>query len=137
MLQSKSSWHDFLVCDHSSKSHHLVYFHNGLFSVWKINIEVKESTEDFCLVPYDTCTTGYYEEKETLMFNLKFSSLCRLATELLEFNRRKNESPSPVEEETIQISDDYSMLAQSLDDLLADDISDEGFAELDSSKVRT
>lgn len=29
------------------------------------------------------------------------------------------------------------MLAQSLDDLLADDISDEGFAELDSSKVRT
>lgn len=40
-----------------------------------------------------------------------------------------------VEEETIQISDDYSMLAASLDDLLADDISDEGFAELDSSRV--
>jgi len=69
------------------------------------------------------------------MFNLSF--LCRLASELLEFNRRKSESPFPVEEETIQISDDYSMLAQSLDDLLADDISDEGFAELDSSKVRT
>jgi len=64
--------------------------------------------------------------------------LYRLATELLEFNQRENESPSPVEEETIQISDDYSMLAQTLDDLLADDdISDEGFAELDSSKVRT
>ena len=76
-------------------------------------------------------------KKEPLMFKLKFSSLCRLATELLEFNQRKNESPLPVEEETIQINDDYSMLSQSLDDLLADDISDEGFAELDSSKVRT
>lgn len=42
-----------------------------------------------------------------------------------------------MEEETIQISDDYSMLAQSLDDFLTDDISDEGFAELDSSKVET
>jgi len=74
------------------------------------------------------------------MFIVKFSFLCRLATELLEFNQRENESPSPVEEETIQISDDYSMLAQALDDLLADDdtsISDEGFAELDSSKVRS
>lgn len=71
------------------------------------------------------------------MVNLKFSFLCRLATELLEFNQRENESLLPVEEETIQISDDYSMLAQSLDDLLADDISDEGFAELDSSRVRT
>ena len=40
-----------------------------------------------------------------------------------------------MEEETIQISDDYSMLAASLDDLLADDISDEGFAELDSPRV--
>lgn len=40
-----------------------------------------------------------------------------------------------MEEETIQISDDYNMLAASLDDLLADDISDEGFAELDSPKV--
>lgn len=40
-----------------------------------------------------------------------------------------------MEEETIQISDDYSMLAASLDDLLADDISDEGFAELDSPMV--
>ena len=65
------------------------------------------------------------------------SSVVRLATELLEFNQRRNESPLPVEEETIQIDDDYSMLSQPLDDLLADDISDEGFAELDSSKVRT
>lgn len=40
-----------------------------------------------------------------------------------------------MEEETIQISDDYSMLAASLDDLLADDIPDEGFAELDSPRV--
>ena len=70
------------------------------------------------------------------MFNLQ-SFLCRLATELLELNQRGNESPLAVEEKTIQISDDYSMLAQSLDDLLADDISDEGFAELDSSKVRS
>ena len=71
------------------------------------------------------------------MTDAKLSFLYRLATELLELNRRGNESPLPVEEETIQINDDYSMLAQSLEDLLADDISDEGFAELDSSKVRT
>ena len=93
----------------------------------------------FSLLP-DMCRQ--YKEiiitkKEPLMFKLKFTSLCRLATELLEFNQRRNESPLPVEEETIQINDDYSMLSQSLDDLLADDISDEGFAELDSSKVRT
>lgn len=36
------------------------YLHNGLFAVWKINIEVKESTEDACLVSYHTCATGYY-----------------------------------------------------------------------------
>lgn len=71
------------------------------------------------------------------MFKVKVSFLCRLATELLEFNQRRHESPLPVEEETIQISNDYSMLVQSLDELVADDISDEGFAELDSSKVRT
>lgn len=58
----------------------------------------------------------------------------RLATDLLDFNQRNNKSPVAVEEETIQISDDYSMLAASLDDLLADDISDEGFAELDSTR---
>lgn len=57
--------------------------------------------------------------------------------ELVEFNQRRNESPQDVEveEQTIQISDDYEMLAQSLDDFITDDISDEGFAELDSSKV--
>ena len=40
-----------------------------------------------------------------------------------------------VKKETVQISDDYSMLTQTLDDLLAD----EGFAELDidSPKVIT
>lgn len=59
----------------------------------------------------------------------------RLATDLLDFNQRNNKSPVAVEEETIQISDDYSMLAASLDDLLVDDISDEGFAELDSPRV--
>ena len=59
-----------------------------------------------------------------------------MAKELLDFNQRNNnESPVQVEEETITIGDDYSMLAASLDDILADDISDEGFAELDSSKV--
>ena len=57
----------------------------------------------------------------------------RLATELLLFDQKRNESASEVEEETVQISDDYGMLSQSLDDLLAD----EGFAELDSSKVLT
>ena len=59
--------------------------------------------------------------------------LCRFATELLLLNQRRNESPVEVEEETVQISDDYSMLSQSLDDFLAD----EGFAELESSKVIT
>lgn len=59
----------------------------------------------------------------------------RLATDLLDFNQRNNKSPVAVEEETIQISDDYSMLAASLNDLLAEDISDEGFAELDSPRV--
>ena len=66
---------------------------------------------------------------------MKHPAFSRLATELLELNQRNNESPLEVEEETIQISDDYSMLAASLDDFLGDDISDEGFAELDSSKV--
>ena len=51
-------------------------------------------------------------------------------------NQSRSESPLDVEEETIQISDDYTMLAQSLDDFLNDDISDEGFGEFESSKVR-
>lgn len=78
--------------------------------------------------------TGALMERQRRLKGLSRENGDRLASELLEFNRRKSESPFPVEEETIQISDDYSMLAQSLDDLLADDISDEGFAELDSSK---
>ncbi|XP_020600932.1 cingulin-like [Orbicella faveolata] len=78
--------------------------------------------------------TGALMERQRRLKGLSRENGDRLATELLEFNQRENESPLPVEEETIQISDDYSMLAQSLDDLLADDISDEGFAELDSSR---
>ena len=70
--------------------------------------------------------------KSLIILDFFFS---RLATDLLDFNQRNNKSPVAVEEETIQISDDYSMLAASLDDLLADDISDEGFAELDSTRV--
>lgn len=68
---------------------------------------------------------------------MKLFFFSRLGTELLGLNQSRNESPLDVEEETIQISDDYSMLAASLDDFLTDDISDEGFAELDSSKVGT
>ena len=62
-----------------------------------------------------------------------FCSFHRFATELLLLNQRRNETPSAVEDETVRISDDYSMLSQSLDDILAD----EGFAELESSKVTT
>lgn len=58
--------------------------------------------------------------------------LHRFAKELLLLDHKRNESPSEVQEETIQISDDSSMLAQSVDDFVADD---EGFAELDTSKV--
>lgn len=68
---------------------------------------------------------------------MKLFFFSRLGTELLGLKQSRNESPLDVEEETIQISDDYSMLAASLDDFLTDDISDEGFAELDSSKVGT
>lgn len=118
-------------------------FHDILFSLWKIlrYPGVKEFIEHLCLVSHQTCTTNTVTKKslwiksEELWWLIWF--LCRLATELLELNQRENESPLPVEEVTIQINDDYSMLAQSLDDLLADDISDEGFAELESSKVRT
>lgn len=57
--------------------------------------------------------------------------LSRFEMELQLYNQQSSGSPSEVEEETIQISDDYAMLSQSLDDILAD----EGFAEMDSSKV--
>lgn len=57
--------------------------------------------------------------------------LSRFEMELQLYNQQSSGSPSEVEEETVQISDDYAMLSQSLDDILAD----EGFAEMDSSKV--
>lgn len=57
--------------------------------------------------------------------------LSRFEMELQLYDQQRGGSPSEVEEETVQISDDYAMLSQSLDDILAD----EGFAEMDSSKV--
>lgn len=57
--------------------------------------------------------------------------LWRFEMELQLYDQQRSGSPSEVEEETVQISDDYAMLSQSLDDILAD----EGFAEMDSSKV--
>ena len=57
--------------------------------------------------------------------------LWRFEMELELHNQQSSGSPSEVEEETVKISDDYAMLSQSLDDILAD----EGFAEMDSSKV--
>ncbi|PFX29130.1 hypothetical protein AWC38_SpisGene6104 [Stylophora pistillata] len=79
--------------------------------------------------------TGGLREKQKRLRKMCSEYGDRLAKELLDFNQRNNnESPVQVEEETITIGDDYSMLAASLDDILADDISDEGFAELDSSK---
>lgn len=79
--------------------------------------------------------TGGLREKQKRLRKMCREYGDRLAKELLDFNQRNNnESPVQVEEETITIGDDYSMLAASLDDILADDISDEGFAELESSK---
>lgn len=57
--------------------------------------------------------------------------LSRFEMELQLYNQQNSGSPSEVEEETVRISDDYAMLSQSLDVILAD----EGFAEMDSSKV--
>ena len=61
--------------------------------------------------------------------------LSRLVQELALFDQRQEDKASLVKKETVQISDDYSTLSQTLDDLLAD----EGFAELDidSPKVIT
>ncbi|XP_067050990.1 girdin-like isoform X2 [Acropora muricata] len=51
----------------------------------------------------------------------------RLVQELALFDQRQEDKASMVKKETVRISDDYSTLSQTLDDLLAD----EGFAELD------
>ena len=51
--------------------------------------------------------------------------LSRLVQELTLLDQRRDE--------TVRVSDDYSTLSQTLDEFLAD----EGFAELDSSKVIT
>ena len=51
--------------------------------------------------------------------------LSRLVQELALLDQRRDE--------TVRVSDDYSTLSQTLDEFLAD----EGFAELDSSKVIT
>ncbi|KAJ7378480.1 hypothetical protein OS493_023015 [Desmophyllum pertusum] len=78
--------------------------------------------------------TGALMERQKRLKTICRENGDRLSRELVEFNQRRTESPRDVEEQTIQISDDYEMLAQSLDDFITDDISDEGFAELDSSK---
>jgi len=74
--------------------------------------------------------TGALSERQKQMKNACRENGDKFASELLLLNQRRNETPSAVEEETVRISDDYSMLSQSLDDILAD----EGFAELESSK---
>ena len=68
---------------------------------------------------------------ERPVFMLVTFYLWRFEKELELHNQQSSGSPSEVEEETVKISDDYAMLSQSLDDILAD----EGFAEMDSSKV--
>lgn len=68
---------------------------------------------------------------ERPVFMLVTFYLWRFEMELELHNQQSSGSPSEVEEETVKISDDYAMLSQSLEDILAD----EGFAEMDSSKV--
>ncbi|KAM7433938.1 hypothetical protein ABFA07_015914 [Porites harrisoni] len=87
------------------------------------------------LVDDQTCTfikrkTVALIERQQQLKNSCKESGDRFEMELQLYDQQRSGSPSEVEEETVQISDDYAMLSQSLDDILAD----EGFAEMDSSK---